>query len=396
MLSIAIRIALATLVALATASAFAAASTPPPDASPGPLVVWHTQDAQQAKLLASIVADFTARTGIAVRLETGVEIGETLMALDDPARMPHAVLAPADLVGLAAQLRLSEIPAALLGATEPTALATVRSKGKIYGMPILRGNHLLLLYNKKLAPKAPLSWEELAPKSDKKGPPPVAIDYENSYNFLAFLATLGGWPLAGGQVRLSGAACRAALQYYKGLADRGVVASTCDYDCTTTRFYKGEFAYALSGDWALRDARQALGPALGVAALPAMGERKMVSPSGTHALVFPAGSLTGPRGKDLEALARYLREPATQRRWWTEGGRIPADEDVLRELQAKLDANDTESLVQLARSRAVEPERAFVLVWPAIRKAMRLHQLGLKTADEACSLMQSLATKAGP
>jgi maltose-binding protein MalE len=266
-------------------------------------------------------------------------------------------------------------------------------------LPVLRGNHLLLFYNKKLGASEPKSWEELAGKAPvgaaAKGPP-VAMDYENAYNFLAFLATVGGWPLAGGQVRLAGSACRAALQYYKGLADRGLVAPACDYDCTTTRFYKGEFAYAVSGDWAIRDARQALGKDLGIAALPAMGDKPMVSPSGTHALVFPADGLKGARAKELEALALYLREPGTQRRWWLEGGRVPVDDDLLRELSSKSGPGDAESLAQLARSRPLEPERAFVLVWPAVRKGMRLHQLGIKSADEACSLMQALATRPGP
>jgi maltose-binding protein MalE len=385
--------------------AFAKTTTPPPTATVDTrsLVLWHTQDKKQAEFLTRLVAEFAAAHGLKIRLETGVELGEALLAQADQSLLPDVVLAPSDITGLAEPLRLSEIPPALLTAPiTRSLLETVRVRGRVYGVPILQGNHLMLFFNKKLVVSPAATWEALAaatPALAARGIKPVGMDYENAYTFLAFLASFGSWPLVNDRVDLDTPACREALHYYRDLSLRMVVPPDCGFDCATKRFYAGEFAYAVNGDWALREARAALGADLGIAALPAIGKRPMTSLSGTHALVFPAGGLAGPKRAALTAFAEFLQTAAVQQRWAREGGRLPVHEAALKALmsgKSGADADAVQSLAQLRASRPMPNDRRIVLVWPAVRKALRLYVLGVATAAEAAAMMQRLATSGAP
>jgi ABC-type glycerol-3-phosphate transport system substrate-binding protein len=275
---------------------------------PRQLVVWHTQDHDQAVLLGQLVEAFTAASGVRVSLETGVNLETTLLTQMEDATLPDAVLAPSDLISLRRELRMSAVPRELLPASlDPAALASVTSDGAAWGVPLLDGNVLLLLYDKARIAAAPTTWEELIALAARPSPLAhatapdaarglVAMGLENTYVFLPFFAAFGGWPLTGDAVTLDTAACREALAYERKLRDAGVAPRDCGYDCTTTRFYAGDYALAINGDWALGEARRALGARLGVAPLPRAGERALASPRATHALLFPGDALRGPKG----------------------------------------------------------------------------------------------------
>ena len=69
-------------------------------------------------------------------------------------RFPDTALVPSDFVGISSLIKLSEVPASLKNADiYENAYATIRRDGKIYGAPVLGGNHIMMYYNKKKVKK---------------------------------------------------------------------------------------------------------------------------------------------------------------------------------------------------------------------------------------------------
>ncbi len=368
----------------------ALASVPAEAAS---ILLWHTQDKSQARFLETVLKEFGKARKVDVVTETGVDLTESLVLQSELGTMPDVVFAPGDIASLHPKVDFSEIPAELVKGVDPKALTTVELDGKRRGVPVIQGNHLLLYYNKKLVPKPAGSWEQLktdVPALKAKGLKPLAVEYQNSYIFMAFFMSLGGEMFSQGKLALGGGPMARALVYYKELSEAGVVPKSCAYECVTRQFYAGEFAYALNGEWAIQDARKALGADLGIKTLPAMGPTMMVSPAGTFALFFPKKGLTGKKAKILKDLARYLLSPAVQQRWWKESERIPVLADLVRTLDKGVPPEIAESLNQHARSKPVLPNPKLAFAWTAVRKGLTEYLAGARNAQATAAYMVSL------
>src|SRR5688500_10779676 len=96
-----------TLLALALCSvSFAGppARAKAPKAAGATLLVWHTQDGEQARFVERLLGEFGASRGVTVRTETGMDLHESLILAAESGRLPDVVLAPSDLAGFAKPL----------------------------------------------------------------------------------------------------------------------------------------------------------------------------------------------------------------------------------------------------------------------------------------------------
>lgn len=345
-----------------------------------PLILWHTLDARSGHFLETLVAEFNGQSrATPVRTETGMDLQQALIEGREEGGLPDVVLAPSDLIGLASELALSEVPAELAG--DAAVRATVAIRGKAFGVPLVDGNHLMLLYNKRLTTVPPATLEGVG-----LGGLWLGWMSEDPYVIATFLNAFDGFPVTSEDgIACGKPAFAEALSAYKALL-AARVGQACDYHCVTQRFYAGEVAAVLNGDWALVDAAAALGDDLGIAPLPTLAGRRLVSLSATHALLFPGKSLAGPNRATLLALARYLQSPPIQRRWLTEGRRLPVDPLVQQELSGPAKA----ALEALKSARRMPTSATMALAWPVLRKGLRLFMLGVKDAGGACDYMHDL------
>jgi maltose-binding protein MalE len=209
---------------------------------------------------------------------------------------------------------------------------------------------------------------------------------------LSFLGAFGGWPLTNDVVTLDTPACRDALAYVRGLRDAGTAPHECGYECTTARFYAGDYPFAINGDWALGEARRAMGERLGVTTLPRAAGHDVPSPRATHALLFPGDALNGPKSAALRALAAFLGRRDVQMPWADAGGRVAARTDARRgtdRVRAALTA-------QLASSRVLPNGAPMAYAWSAMNKGLKLYLRGLRTADDACRFMAARTAATSP
>jgi maltose-binding protein MalE len=384
--------------AAAASSADAAGTTPVKQK----IVVWHTQERLQARFLREMLTTFAMQTpGLTVELEDIVDLSAVLLKGATLGALPDVVLAPADFVGMHAPLRLSTV-----GRTQqnsqvaPEHYAAVTIDGAAYGEPVLSGNHLVLYYDNALLPAAPSSWEELtrwkaegrigAPRARRGAP--GGWPFGDPYFFLPFLLASGGLDLATARIDVTRA--NDALVAYEALSKGGLVQADCPYACATEDFFAGRFAFVINGEWAFEETRAALGTRFGMAPLPTLGGKRMTSPRGVFALLFPNEGLSSGKGPTLRALARWLQSEEVQRSYVREARRFPVHARVSAELPTLGDAQFAALGRILRESAPVTPSPEMLFVWPALRKGINLYLTAGATPSQAARLLEGTARAA--
>ena len=360
------------------------------------IILWH-KEATAKEFIHSLCAAFSKERQVRVKAEY-IPVNHIKQALIKRAlrgRLPDIVLVPSDFVGLFSLISLSEVPASFNNPNiGENAYATVRVGGKIYGAPVLGGNHIMMYYNKKKVKTPATTWAELfAQKAEleQQGIKTIGWSYNDIYWFVGFMGAFGGWPMEGEKITLNTEAMQKALTFYKSLADKGLVPRDCDSHCSTERFFAGEFAYALNGDWAYLETEHALGEDFGVAVIPSIGTRPVTPMYSTHALIFPGNSLQGPKKEILEQFVKTMQSEPVQRRWYTAFKRLPVHEKVLDEFKRQADPNQRQLLRQLESARAMPSEPGMCYAWEGIRKGFYRFMAGSLDAEQASSLMQNIS-----
>lgn len=364
------------------------------------LVFWNNQ--QASDVVASICADFTRRTGIKVDVswinQANYRTSLLRHALDKD--LPDVALVAGDFLAMDKELNLSEIPSALQDrGLIANAVVSGRYKGAMLGAPVIWGNHLMLFYNRDLVKNPARTFAELEMQNTvfhQRGIKALSMSFGEMYWFVPFLGAFGGWPLdANGSIWLNTPATVEALDFYFSLADKGLTQKDCLNTCILERFTRGEFAYAIAGDWDYRGLEEKMGNKLGVATLPTIGKRELVPMFSSYVLIFPERSLAGPKRKELARFLKYMQSPAVQRRWANEAHLFPVNHKIFSEVTKAADANVKASLAQLHLSRAMPNDRAMAFAWEGMAKGFSAMFNGRLKSVEAAQLMQAHAERMG-
>jgi arabinogalactan oligomer / maltooligosaccharide transport system substrate-binding protein len=217
---------------------------------------------------------------------------------------PELVYGPNDNIGPWVTLKILQPIDTVMGSDfvkefSPNAVGAVSYKGHVYAAPDINGNHLMLLYNKKLVTGAPpANTDDLI--SQAKG---LTNTSKNQYG-LAFNENEAFWlmPWLGGfggsvfdsntKPTLNSQAMIDALTFERSLKTQGVAPATADYAKADSLFSSGQAAFLINGDWSLAGYKKALGDNLGIAPLP------MVNKTGKWAAPYTAS-----RGYSINASA---------------------------------------------------------------------------------------------
>lgn len=360
------------------------------------IILWH-KETEAKKFLEELCAEFGKKEQVTVKAEY-IPINHLKQALIKSSfdgRLPDMALVPSDFAGISSLISLSEVPVSLKNADiSENAYATIQHDGKIYGAPILGGNHIMLYYNKKKVKKPAATWDELfaqKPVLEQLGTKTIGWSYNDIYWFVGFVGAFGGCPVDGNTVSLNSKAMQDALIFYKSLSEKGLIPRDCNYECNTERFFSGEFAYTLNGDWAYLETEKALGKNFGVALIPLVGTEAVTPMYSTHALVFPGKSLQGSKADILKKFILTLQSEKIQRRWYTVLKRLPVHEKVLDEFKQQADPNQQQLLKQLDFARPMPSSPGMSFAWEGMRKGFSRFMTGSLDAKQAAELMQEIA-----
>lgn len=278
-------------------------------------------------------------------------------------------------------------------------------KGHLYQVADKLGNHLTLVYNKKLVPDPPTNEQELIEigksvtadlngdgRIDRYG---LTWNYTEPFFFIPFMTGFGGWIMDDeGRPTLDSRGTIDGLKFIKELRDvYKIIPNEADYNIADILFKDGNAGMIVNGDWSWAGYQKA-GLDIGVAPLPEITSTglwcgTMVSPKGFSLNV----NISDEKKKWAVELIRFLMVPENQLESTRELYTMPTHNDVRRSdfVRSNEILRNSQIAIDHGRPMPVVPElRA---IWDAMRPSYQAVLAGTKTAEQAARDMQALALR---
>ncbi|GGF99048.1 hypothetical protein GCM10010912_49760 [Paenibacillus albidus] len=361
------------------------------------LNIWHEFDGKgdtSIEVLEQLCRAYTSKFGVPVIPEVmNISIlTARLQQIKTGGAIPQMALVPADMAGYGEAAMYSEIPEkfwSMSGFSDLNIRYSMRSNGRQYGIPILKGNHLVLYCNSEIYPEAPSSWETIEEQAEAliaKGIVPVASDLADPYYFIPFLTAFGGWPLKEGEPNLASFEMDAALRFVQRQVAQEVLGSFHGSTELLDRFIAGEIGAILCGEWIYNYLDLQMRDRLLVGALPAINGNPAVSMASSIGLVFPQQSLESEQADELLSFAAYLLNESSQMEWAEQVQRIPVHSRVLDDIRATASPARAKLITCLENARNMPIEPVMRNIWDAM--AVGLQHLSDEDAGRIMRLMK--------
>ncbi len=347
-----------------------------------------------------LLDDFASTTGIpleTIQLDNNKLKGQ-LQLVDEEMTIPDAMLVPADFIGLS-DIHYSEIPGSWIsGDIKEKDIQTASLNGKVLGIPVISGNHLVLYYNKTKTTRPAQSWQEIVNSTKLKKGYQIGWSFNEMYWFIPFLTAFNALPYQVNSTEMQTVdfntpQMQQALTFYWQLNSLGVVDDKCIYTCAQKRFRTGDLNYLIDGFWSYHSLKQQLGDSLGVAPLPTIDGQPMHSYFSVYLIAFPEQALSGPKQAELKRLIDYFQSYQVQSRLWNEFGLIPTHKKAFQALASMQSANVRVILNQMASSIPMPNNPEMAIIWEVLFKGFSRYGSGVMDAQRTVSYMQHIAER---
>lgn len=358
------------------------------------LVLWHSWVENKA-LWQKIQQEFnTSHENIELSIQVfdHEEMKQKIIKSGFQRNTADILIMPSDWLGYHNVMQFSAIPQSMLnGDVSDEIIGHTKFEGQIRGIPLFQGNHLLFMYNKSLVKKPASTWYELVEDNQllqNKNVKTLAVNYSEMFWFVPFMTLFNGFPVEQDKIMLNTEATVDALKYYKQLSLKKVIDEQCTYQCVSTDFYQGKFAYSMLGAWAYKSAKLALGDNLGLAPFPTMKGNEFKPMRGNLILTFPKNALSSFKNKSLLEFSRFIQQEKYQHLMFEEMGLFPVNANVMAEIKVHLDEDYQLSLAQFQQSRSLPASTSISAVWNGMYKGFALYMDDEISAEEAAAYMQ--------
>jgi arabinogalactan oligomer/maltooligosaccharide transport system substrate-binding protein len=365
------------------------------------LTFWEHEFEEVQKALDSVIADYQ-KANPNVKIKRSHYKTEDLRTQFQTAAMggggADVVLAPNDFAGPFSIMQIIQ-PVQKWGNLSRFGGSVVNAvsdkNGDVWGLPVSRGNHLLLLVNKKLVPKTPATIEELVTTAKSlskpdKGQYGFAYNLNEPFWFVAFLGAYGQAPLVKAQPNLDGRGMIDALTLVHDLKFKDkVVPPDCDYNCAETLFVEGKVGMIINGDWSVQKYKDALGKDLEISALPkSAATGKFMAPMISGKYLFFNAKLKAAKLEEAKKFAEYLVSKPVQEKMTKETQRLPAIKEL--DGSAVIAGDPTlKSLDQaMANGQPMPMEVEMRAIWDAMRPQLQAVMANRAQPKDAAALMQ--------
>lgn len=284
------------------------------------LQIWHQMIYGHRQVLAEALENFE-KENPDITVQATYRETEELRSSYQAAAMggsgPELVYGPSDQIGPFATMGiirpLDEVyPADYWARYNPLAVPLFQGQHYMLGAQV--GNHLMLIYNKKLLLSPPKTSEELIEigqkftrdlngdgKIDQYG---LVFNYTEPFFIAPFISAFGPpFMVDGTQPNLDTEGVRGTFQYILDLRDKyKIIPKECDYETANALFKQGKAAMLINGDWSWGDYKEN-NMDFGIARIPLISQTgRWPSP-----LVGTAGYSLNSNVKDPQRLAATLK-----------------------------------------------------------------------------------------
>jgi len=278
-------------------------------------------------------------------------------------------------------------------------------KGHLYQVADKLGNHLTLVYNKKLVPVPPATDAELVAigkrltadlngdgRPDRYG---LAWNYTEPFFFIPFMTGFGGWIMDDrGAPSLDSRGTVDGLKFVIALRDtHRIIPNEADYEIADLLFKDGNAGMIINGDWSWAGYLNA-GLDIGVAPLPRIAATgtwcgTMVSPKGFSLNV----NITPEKKRWAVELIRFLMAEENQLEAAQELYTMPTHRGVQQSGFVRDNEILRNSRIQIDHGRPMPVVPELRAIWDAMRPAYQSVLAGTMTAEQAGREMQALALR---
>jgi arabinogalactan oligomer/maltooligosaccharide transport system substrate-binding protein len=318
------------------------------------LIVWESED--QYKYMSTIAQAFSRAYKIPVtvqKVEITDQISKMTLAKKGASNSPDVVVFPHDRLGEAVKAKLvyqnSELAALTKKNAPASAIDAVSMNGVLYGYP-KQVESVALIYNKKLVPTPPKTWDDVIKLSKNKNLHNPAnkryvILWEvgGAYHSYAFIGSQGGYVFGKkgsnkNDVGIASAGAVKSLSTYaqvrKALYPSTLKSGSITGDVVNGLFQTGKVAMTINGPWMI-DAYQKAGINVGVTKIPAFGTSP-AKPFGGVRAYYVSSKAMYPEAAKL--FAHYATQKYAQTELYTQKKSIPANKDAANSVTVKKDA----------------------------------------------------------
>ncbi|MGA9407371.1 MAG: extracellular solute-binding protein [Bacteroidota bacterium] len=321
---------------------------------------------------------------------------------------PEIVYGPADQVGpfqvMDIILPLENLfDKSYLDEFDPKALTYY--KGHLYQIADKLGNHLTLVYNKKLVPKPPTTDKELIEigksltrdtkgngRPDQYG---LAWNYTEPFFFIPFMTGFGGWIMDdSGRPTLNNQGTIDGLKFIKDLRDKyKIIPDEADYEIADGLFKDGKVGMIINGDWSWSGYEKA-GIDFGVAPLPKITKTglwcgTMVSPKGFSI----NANISDEKKKWAIELIKFLTSDENELESATILHTMPTKKKVLASDFVKTNDIMRNSQIAIEHGRPMPVVPELRAIWDAMRPSYQGVLGGYKSPEQAAIDMQADALR---
>ena len=283
--------------------------------------------------------------------------------------------------------------------------------GHLYQIGDELGNHLALVYNKRLFAEAgldrpPKTMQELIEfgklltldkdhdgNTDQYG---LVWNFTEPFFFMPFYASYGGWVMDKDQnPTLNNEAAVKAFQFVRDMRDvHGIIPTECDYDIADSKFNTGAAAMLINGAWSWAKYMESPYVDFGLAVLP-INEETGLYPAPMIATkgYFVNPYLEGERLDKVMHLLKYLTSADAQFKYASRLATIPTRLEVRERPAIVNDPIIQTSIEQVSRGRAMPISPQMRAIWDAMRPAYQNVLGGSMTPEEGAAYQQELAVQ---
>lgn len=369
------------------------------------LVMWTKEGGDQLEKVNQLVAEFqTKNPGITIEVVNyDVEkLRENFQTAVLAGNSPDLLWTVNDHAGPFTKASLIQPVEGLgfdLNAFLPGALEAVKLDGKVWGIPLSAGNHLMLLYNKDLVKTPPKDTDELVKmakeltKGDVQG---FAYNLNEPFWLVPWLGGYGGavFGADGKTPTLNTDAMKKTLQLLRDFKFKDkVVPQECDYGCADTLFKDGKAAMIINGDWALGEYSKVLGDKLGTAPIPKIVGADWPKPytSGIY-FMFPK-DLKGDKLEAAKKFVNFILSDEVQLGYVKSDKRLPAVKKLFNDKLITEDPILKGSSEDLSHGTGMPPQAEMRCNWDAMRPNLEAVMADKMSPADAAAAMQAAAEK---
>ncbi len=381
----------------------------------GDLLLWDALPKEQTGALNELVATFRkAYPGLKVQTQH-FEPDELIYSVGEGAKtskLPDLILASSDFVTdfkavNALQPADKAFDQAFLDKFSPNALAGSKLEGSQWGVSFTYSGTPVMLYNKKLVPTAPTTWNELGgvarPLYDAKAKSiGLAADLNDPYILTSVLGAFDGSLLdAQNKPTLDTPQMVSSLGFLQNLLKDKTVRdqSRVKDNQIEYAFRDGRLGVYLAGDWLIGQYAGAINPTgsdakldLGVAPLPKIDATgKYPAPLNDGKTFFLGANTSGDRLKAAQTFLQWLALPEQQATILSKVHLLPATKAFLASEAVKGNPVWSGLLAQLDLSKPQPVALEMRAVQAALRPSLEGAIAGTLQPGEAAKAMQQAA-----